>query len=150
MPRWVYRTQEVQVLEAPEPTSGLLRVVTQLPWPLTARDAVVEWRMQQDPGTGEIRLDGVAVPDRSPPVAGFVRIPAMESHWRLKPLPGGVVEVRLGGYAHMGGNLNFPPLRAFLSTSIWQAPLETLRGLREMVQLPTYRQAQVPAVREWP
>jgi hypothetical protein len=150
MPRWLYRTREVQVLEAPEPTRGLLRVISNLPWPLADREAVIEWRMAQDEATGEVRLDGVAAGHRAPPIEGTVRMPELESHWRLKPLPGGVVEVRLSGFGHLGGNLNFPPLRAFMSTSIWQAPLESLKGLREMVQLPDYRQAQVPAVREQP
>jgi hypothetical protein len=150
MPRWLYRTREVQVLESPEPTRGLLRVITNLPWPLTDREAVIEWRMVQDEASGEVSLDAVAAGHRAPPIEGTVRMPELESHWRLKPMPGGVVEVRLSGFGHLGGNLSFPPLRAFMSTSIWQAPLESLRGLREMVQLPDYHQVQVPAVREQP
>jgi hypothetical protein len=128
MPQWLYRTREVQVLESAGPASGLLRLVTHLPWPLADRDAVIAWQMKQDALSGEVQLNGAA----------------------LKPLGGGMVEVRLSGYGHMGGNLSFPPLRAFVSTAVWQAPLESLRGLHGMVQRPAYRQAQVPAVREWP
>ncbi len=150
MPQWLYRTREVQVLESAGPASGLLRLVTHLPWPLADRDAVIAWQMKQDPLSGEVQLTGAATAHGAPLVDGCVRMPELESNWRLKPLGGGIVEVRLSGYGHMGGNLSFPPLRAFVSTAVWQAPLESLRGLHGMVQRPAYRQAQVPAVREWP
>jgi Polyketide cyclase / dehydrase and lipid transport len=150
MPRWLHRVREVQELETPEPTRGLLRLVTNLPWPLRDREVAVQWRMTQDDSDGVVEVRGVGVLSTTPAREGLVRMPAFESTWRVKPLPGGQVEVRLTGYGHMGGNLDHPAMRAFLSSSIWQAPLESLKGLRGMVQLPAYSQARVSAVREAP
>lgn len=150
MPRWMYRARDVQVLDGRDPMRGLVRFLMAMPWPLDDREAIVHWQWRQDPASGEVRLTSTPAAHRAAPLESVVRMPHFGSQWRLLPLPGGVVEVRFSGYGHMGGNLDNEPLRSFVATSTWQAPLETLRGLREMVQLPIYRNAHVAFVRELP
>ncbi len=150
MPRWVYRTREVQVLDGSGGMRGLVRVLTAMPWPLNDREAIVEWQWRQDPVSGEVRLDSTRSAQRAAPMDGVVRMPQFNSQWRFLPQPGGVVEVRFTGHGHMGGNLGTEPLRSFVATAAWLAPLETMRGLREMIQLPGYQNARVPFIRELP
>jgi hypothetical protein len=148
MPRWVYRTRSVQVLEAPDATRGLSRVITAMPWPLQDRESIVEWQLRQDPANGEVLLEGRSVPDRAPPMTGVVRMPRFASSWAFKPLGGGQVEVRFSGYGNLGGNLAEGALRVFVDSAVWLAPLATVRGLRDMIQKAEYRDAVLPHIRE--
>lgn len=148
MPRWVYRTRSVQVLEAPDAFRGLSRVITAMPWPLQDRESIVEWQLRQDAASGEVLLEGRSAPERAPPMAGVVRMPHFASSWSFKPLGAGQVEVRFSGFGNLGGHLAEGALRAFVDSAVWVAPLETVKGLREMIQKPEYRNATLPHIRE--
>ena len=148
MSRWVYRTREVQVLQAPDPTRGLVRVLTGMPWPLSDREAIVDWRLTQDAGTAEVRLDGRSAADKAAPMAGVVRMPQFGSSWRFVPQADGWVEVRFAGFGHLGGNLSWGPLQAFVNSASWVAPYETVKGLKLMIRQPRYRDASVAGIRE--
>lgn len=148
MHEWVYRTASAQRLEKDGPTRGVSLVVTAMPWPLWDREAIVSWALTQDPATGAVTLAGHSTPDRLPPPVHRVRMPSFESRWRFVPLEQGEVEVSFEGHADLGGNLAWPPLRAFVAASAWEAPLYTIDGLRRMVQRPIYQSAQLPFIRE--
>jgi hypothetical protein len=148
MPRWVYRTREVQVLEAPDPMRGLVRVLTAMPWPLSDREAIVDWRLTQDQASAEVRLEGHSAGERLAPLEGVVRMPQFGSSWRFVPRNGDSVEVRFTGHGHLGGNLGYGPLQAFVNSAAWVAPYETVKALRVLVQQPPYRDARVAGIRE--
>lgn len=119
-----------------------------MPWPLQDRESIVEWQLRQDAASGEVLLEGRSAPDRAPPLPGVVRMPKFASSWAFKPLGGGQVEVRFSGFGNLGGNLAEGPLRAFVDSAVWVAPLETVRGLREMILKPEYRGAVLAHIRE--
>jgi hypothetical protein len=148
MHEWVYRTRSARVLELDGPTRGVSIVVSALPWPLWDREAVVAWQLTQDPQTGTVVLAGESAGDRLPPPTDRVRMPSFQSRWQFVPQGGGQVEVWFEGHADLGGNLSLAPLRAFVAAAAWQAPLETINGLRQQVQRPEYRAAVLPYIRE--
>jgi len=148
MAEWVYRTRSVEVLERDGPTQGVSRVISAMPWPLWDREAVVAWQLTQDPQSGTVVLAGRSAADRLPSSPDRVRMPSFASRWRFEPKGGGEVEVSFEGHADLGGNLAFPLLRAFVAGAVWQAPLETVNGLRRMVQQPAYRAAELAHIRE--
>lgn len=148
MPQWVYRTRKVELLEQPEPTRGLVRVLTGMPWPLSDREAIVAWELQQDPQTLAVVYRGRRGDGRLAPAPGVVRMPRFESSWSFRPLGGGRVEVRFSGYADLGGAVGSGLLAAFVASAAWIAPLETVRGLRSQIDLPRHRDAVVPFIEE--
>jgi hypothetical protein len=148
MPQWVYRTRRVVRVEASAPTQGVSQVITAMPWPLSDREAIVEWRLTQDADTGVVLLEGRGAPDRLPPSQGLVRMPSFESRWRFAPLAEGRVEVLFEGHGDLGGNLALPALRAFVDAALWEAPLQTVNALRQMVERDEYRHASLAFVRE--
>lgn len=147
MPEWVYRTRLAEVLVRDGPTKGVSRVVSAMPWPLSDREAIVAWQLTQDAQTGAVLLAGHGT-TAPPPPPELVRMPSFESRWRFAPRSDGAVEVTFEGHADLGGNMAFAPLRAFAAAAVWQAPLETINGLRQMVQRPQYRAAELPYIRE--
>ena len=150
MPEWVYRTRHAQVLASDGPTRGVSLVVTAMPWPLWDREAIVAWQLTQDARTGTVTLAGHSSPGALPPPPDRVRMPSFESRWVFTPHRGGEVEVRFEGHADLGGNLALPPLRAFVAAAVWEAPLQTVNGLRQMVQRPAHQAAELPYIREPP
>lgn len=148
MPDWVYRTRHAELLQSDGPTQGVSRVVTAMPWPLWDREAIVRWQLTQDAQTAAVTLEGHSAPADLPPPADRVRMPSFASRWVFTPRAGGAVEVRFEGHADLGGHLSLPPLRAFVAAAVWEAPLQTVIGLRRMVQLPAHRDAVLPFIRE--
>jgi hypothetical protein len=148
MPEWVYRTRLAETLERDGPTQGVSRVVTAMPWPLWDREAIVAWQLTQDAQTDSVTLAGHSDPVALPAPPDQVRMPSFESRWHFEPVGGGDVEVTFEGHADLGGNLALPLLRMFVAAAVWQAPLETINGLRRMVRKPAYRDAVLPYIRE--
>ncbi|MBX3606972.1 MAG: hypothetical protein KF788_16965 [Piscinibacter sp.] len=146
MPEWVYRTRRVEPLAPPAGRSGVSRVISSFPWPLSDRDAVVAWRLEVDTARGAVAIIGESAPDRVPPDPALVRMPSFASSWRFTPLADGQVEVRFEGQGNPGGALDSALLRGFVAATVWEAPLQTMVGLRAMVERPAYRDATLPAV----
>jgi hypothetical protein len=145
---WVYRTREAMLLKSDGPLRGVSLVVTAMPWPLLDREAVVVWAMAQDPQTLAITLVGHGDAGWLPLRHDRVRMPAFESRWQLTPRADGRVDVLFEGHGDPGGNLAHSPLREFLASSLWEGPLHTLVGFREIVQRPVYSLAELPFLRE--
>lgn len=148
MPAWVFRARRAAVLVGNEPTSGLSQVIFGMPWPLRDREAIVAWRVEQDPASGAVTIRGTSASERWPVDAAWVRMPNFESHWRFAPRGNGEVDVEFAGYGEPGGSLALPVLRSFAYAAVWEAPLATVIALRGQVQLPAYRDAVLPFVRE--
>ena len=156
MPRWVYATLHAEPLPGqpvPSGAQGLSRVVSDLPWPLSDREALVRWLWTRNASDGSLVLsgraataadNGGALPETLPDT---VRMPAHESSWTVRPLaPGAEAGVDIGfeGWADPGGQLSGPLLRGFVAAAVWQAPWQTLRGLRLVVVEPSFSHAALP------
>jgi hypothetical protein len=148
MPQWVYRQRSAVDLSTDGDLAGLSRVVFAMPWPLSDREALVRWRLEQDPATLAVTLSGEADPAAAPPDPAFVRMPSFASRWHLTPRAGGAVEVVFEGHGDLGGSLGWGPLRAFAAAAAWEAPLRTLVALHAFVAQPGIADATLPYLRE--
>lgn len=145
---WSYRVRRVETLPGGTPTRGFARMISAVPWPLTERETLYEWLLEQHPGTGTVTIEVVNRPDLLPPDDRFVRVQRMASTWRFTPLPGQQVKVHFFGHGEAGGNLDSPVLKAFVQAAVAEAPLATLRGLRRVVAAPRYQEAKFPFIRD--
>lgn len=144
-PRWVYRTESIQLLRR----NDAMRTFTVLAeldfWPLKNRDVVVEGRIAQNPDTLTVSIDSRSVSlDALPPRDGLVRMPAMWGRWEFRPVGDGMVEVTMSGHADPGGHI--PDF--LVNLMIQETPFRTLLGLRRMVALPQYQRYRNPDIRE--
>ena len=85
MPIWVYRVRSVTSLRRISDTKGIDRVILAMPWPFDDREAIVHWRLQQDPSNLTVTMSGSAVPAMLPRDDTCVRMPAFESHCSFTP-----------------------------------------------------------------
>ncbi len=144
--RWIYRTDRIDLLKRDDVSgSFLIHVMTDFPWPLSDRDAVVEGRISQEEGNDIISVTSRAVTaSRYPAKPDFVRMPDMEGSWTFQPQGEGRVKVTMTMRANPGGNIP----AGVINLIIHETPYRTLRGLRKVIGEPRYQNARMPQIRE--
>jgi len=144
--QWIYRTLRVDVLKRDdEKASFVIRVVTDFPWPLSNRDAIVAGNISQDEKTGTVVVSSRSlVAAQYPPLDDFVRMPDIDGNWTFRPLANGLVEVTMQGRADPGGSI---PV-SVVNLIIHETPYRTLQGLREVIADRRYQGASFPGIRE--
>jgi len=148
MPEWVYRNKKSETLKDVSNTEVYARTVSEMPWPLTDRDAVLRSTLSQDPKTLAVTIRGSAAPNFWPRSENHVRMPVVESYWRFTPLESGAIEVVFQGYGDPGGNLSSRFLRWFVDLALWEAPYQTLLGVQKMISGDAYQRASYAYIRE--
>ena len=144
--RWLYRTSRIDVLARDDGQQFFtIRVITDVPWPLTDREALVDVRITQDK-TGRVRIDSNESVNASKyPVADCcLRMPMVKGYWLFKPVGNGMVEVTMSGHADPGGMIP----KGLVNFLIQEHPYNTLQGLRRVIGDTTYQKAQYPHIVE--
>lgn len=140
---WMFRCKEARVLEERPDGSLLIYMTFKGIWPVEDRDAVVRVVPAFNTATGEVLLTGTAAPDYLPPVEGYIRIPAIESSWLLRPAPEGRLYVQWTGQVDPGGAIplwlanvvatliprhTLKEMRNELAQAEWQQPGKQAQG----------------------
>lgn len=147
MPHWVYATKSAQHLSGGGGTTGVSRVINELPGPLSDRESIVQWAWSMDAAGRVVTLSGRPADAPPEPLPDTVRMPGFASSWTLRALGGAEedgVDVEFEGWANPGGKLALPFMRGLVAESVWRAPLNTLLGMQRMVMLEPYRSATLP------
>lgn len=125
---WIFSCQQQRLLETKGDVSELYTRF-EMPWPVKARDSVIQVTTRTDADGSVTRLLK-ALPDRLPAERDFVRVRRVDGQWQLKPLADGKVEVTYEAHTEPGGSVP-----SWLATSfVFDAPLQTLQGLRARVE----------------
>lgn len=145
-PQWIDRCSRVVALRRNDDLREyVLLMETDIPWPVSDRDAVIVGRWWQDPKTLALNLRGEgAVPGLYPENPSFVRSKAVRSYWTFRPVGNGMVEVSTEGYADPSGNL--PPW--VVNIVIQESPYNTLVNIRNIIRKDKYQKAVFPGVVE--
>lgn len=109
-------------------------------WPVKARDAVIHVNVARDPATHAIHINVEADPDYIARKDSHVRIPSMNSGWKLTPRGPNQTEIELVGNADPGGQI--PIVIANMVVTVM--PKESLKGLRKFLYGPKYK--DLPAI----
>lgn len=125
---WIFSCQQQRLLAT---EGGVSELYTRFktPWPVKARDSVIQVTTRTDADGGMTRLLK-ALPQRLPEEKDFVRVQRVDGRWHLKPLDQGRVEVTYEVHTEPGGSVP-----SWLANSfVVDAPLQTLQGLRAKVE----------------
>lgn len=137
--RWIYKCSQAERLEAPHNTSSLYYCLIDFPWPMDDRDFIARSKLRQDPATKHVFIDVRGEPKRLKEKEGVVRISRMEYQYELIPLPNGKVKMIYQLHSDPGGSL--PPW--LVNLAIESGPLNTVKGMQQMLKREEYRQAQL-------
>jgi hypothetical protein len=128
-PNWVYLSEKATLVKRLNHNSLVYYTITDMPWPVTDRDLVVEFTYNQVPGTKNIAIRAESTSGYVPPKKGFVRVPYSLATWEVIPLkdkikvdyvfrvnPGGAIPAWLVNIAATTGPYNtFVKLREIMS-----------------------------------
>lgn len=138
---WTFRCEEVRKVGTAENGDVYFYLKIKGLWPVSDRDAVIRAHPILNTRTGELVITGVAAPDYLPRSPSHVRIPSIESTWRLTPTANNLVRVEWEGHVDPAGSVP-----RWMSNAIATLiPRFTLNKIRNLLAEPQWRS---PAARE--
>ena len=141
---WVFNCKIMEEIELISDTQGIYYMITNMPWPVKDRDSITESRVSQDQESLVVRVDMKARNDVFPSNDDFIRIKEMSGYWLFTPIEGNQIEVVYEAHADPGGGLPSWLVNSFLV----DAPLNTLRGFRQLIGEEIYQKANRAFIRE--
>lgn len=142
--RWMHNVECSRTLERISDTERIIYVAQGVPWPMSNRDLVLHSKLRVDPDTRKVTIDVEARPEAYPEQEGYFRIRKMTSTWQFAPKQNGKVEVVYVTHVDPGGNIP----HQLVNAHTLDTPLNSLRGLREMIQKPEYSEALMDVLHE--
>ena len=118
--------------------------VMDMPWPLSDRDSFNQRVIEHDAESGLVTITDTATKDVKPEQDDLVRIVASRQQWRLTPMEDGTTKVELQILVDPNGPI---PSSLINSMSVGQ-PIGTMETLKELVQQPEYRDAELVVAQE--
>jgi hypothetical protein len=161
MPRWVDHAHKATKLKQVSDYEVYAHIVTRMPFPFTYRHSIVHTFISQDPLTREIVINGRDAeegyllklsPEKQVFLAEqnkYVLIRNLKSHWAFRPQADGMVEVEFQGYGDPGGSISKFIPQGLLRMFVWEAPYNTLKGMRKIVGKAEYQTRRFSFISEF-
>jgi len=141
-PNWIYSCSEASILSVTNDHDEYHYQVTHLPWPLSNRDMIWHFKIEQEETMKIVTVANTSQPDYIPAKKGIVRVKRVESNYKLTPLNNGKIKVEFEIFVDPGGNIP----AWLINANIVTAPYKTMVGM--INQLPNYQKASFPFITE--
>jgi hypothetical protein len=137
VPKWMHFVDGAEELGRDSPLKRYMRFTTEVPWPLTDREAVVQTDISQriTPGEEQITIHISNRPERIPTNPDYVRFPEMGGMFKLQRLGDRQVEITYQLVMDPGG---YVPVW-LANIMLRDAPYFTLLKLRRFIRNPEYQ-----------
>lgn len=133
-PRFLFNCKSGSSLKEVSDFESYKYIVTNMPWPVKDRDAIVHSLMKQNKKTKQVEIKLMAVPKYKALKPGRVRISKMAGRWVFTPEKNGV-RVVYEMSVDPGGNLP----KWIVNAMVVDMPFYTLKNLRSLVKQPVYQ-----------
>ncbi len=80
---WIYHSKKSSVLQQNSTLDFIYHTETEMPWPLTNRDAVIHLKISTDSLPKQLIITGKSEPDLVPMTPGIVRVNHYEANWKV-------------------------------------------------------------------
>jgi hypothetical protein len=121
---------ESRTIRRIDASSAYVYTVSNAPWPVSDRDAVVKTTIIRDPTSRAVQIRSHAVPKLIPEEKGHIRVQMVDSRWDLTPLPDNRVEVSYFVHSDPGGQIP----TWLINSMVIDQPFNTLRNLRDILK----------------
>ena len=143
-PRWLHSCKSAHILERSKLNESYDYVVTDMPWPVADRDAIVHSQLTQNKSSKEVLIKLSASQKHMPPQQGLVRIKNMTGKWQLTPVEMNRVKVVYEMSVDPGGKIP----KWIVNAMVVDIPFYTLQKLRAVVKEAKYVNASLKNVSE--
>ena len=127
--KWMYDRKLTKVLDRPNDRSSIIYSVTNAPWPVMDRDAVVSFTYNENNTDEFIRIDVVNVDDYHPLDKDMVRVPYLKGFWELIKIDDNSTKIVFMNAASPGGDI--PDWLA--DSFVLDMPYHSLNNFRDML-----------------
>lgn len=124
---WAYLNRKTELLKKKTDNNFIYHTETDMPWPLTDRDMVIETTILPDKENDLLRIEVKSIPDYVPQKVNLVRIQYSLAVWEVKPLPNNKLKVEYTLSVDPGGSVPAWLVNATVATG----PYNTFVKLRE-------------------
>lgn len=142
---WIYLNEESYIVEIKDCCHWKYYGRTDVPWPATDRDCVVQTTLQQNPQDYSITITGNAISGYMDKKDDCVRIKQSRSQWKLNPLGNNMVHISFELKADIGGNIP----NWLVNMAVAKGPFKTMNGFKEIVESGRYADAKLPYIKEY-
>jgi ribosome-associated toxin RatA of RatAB toxin-antitoxin module len=142
-PNWMYNCKEGKLLKGVSRTEGYNYTITTAPWPVSDRDAVTHFVLNQDPKSKRITIDLNGQKDFIKETS-YVRVSSIKGKWEFTPLGNGDVKVVYQLHTEPNGSIPSSIANSF----VVDMPYATLKNLRNEIKKPKYANAKIKEIIE--
>lgn len=130
LPKWVYNSKTTSLLKQISPAEIIYYSETNLPWPMSNRDAVVHLRFYTDSMPKFLTITGRGEPKFIPEKSGKVRVPHFSANWKVTMPTDNSLRVIYTAEADPGGNIPTWVANMFVD----KGPYESFKKLAELMR----------------
>lgn len=128
--KWMFDRKLTKVLARPDNRTSIVYSITDAPWPVTKRDAVVRFTYDASNTTEFIRIDFASLDDYYPINDDMVRVPYIKGFWELVKIDDNSTKITFMNAASPGGSLP-----GWLADSfVLDMPYHSLKNLRNRLK----------------
>jgi hypothetical protein len=128
--KWMFDRELTKVLDRPNDKTTIVYSVTNAPWPVTDRDAVVSFTYSEKNTDEFIRIDVVNIGDYYPLKEDLVRVPYIKGFWELIKIDDISTKIVFMNAASPGGSI--PDWLA--DSFVLDMPYHSLNNFRYMLK----------------
>lgn len=139
MEEWVRDCKSSQLLEEKSDQELLYYMEVKAPFPFDNRDLVQHLVVQQNSASREVTISLRNRPDYIGSKNNIVRMPVADGFWKFKPLGNGKIDLQFQYESDPGGGIPAWIVNSFIVDS----PLASISSLKEQVNKPRYRDAEI-------
>lgn len=141
-PRWLFNTQTAKTISRTSDEISTNYVVTNMPWPVADRDAVIVSNRTQNPANKRVEIILSAVPLKIPKVKGKVRIENLKGRWLFTPVNNNQVDIEYEMSIDPGGNIP----KWVVNAMVVDLPFNTLKNMRKLSKEGKYLNSKIKGI----
>lgn len=141
-PRWLFNCKSAKEIAQQGDTLTTRYIVTNMPWPVIDRDAIITSKRTQNPNTKQVQIQMTTNPKQVPMVKGKVRIQNLKGRWIITPSNNNELDVVYEMSIDPGGNIP----KWIVNAMTVDLPFNTLKNLRKLSKESKYTNTKVPGI----
>ncbi len=128
--KWFHLRKLTKILKRPDEQTFIIYSITDAPWPVSDRDAVVRYHFEKQSRAEHIHISVDSIKGEVPLQEDLVRIPFLHSWWKLDAKSKNQTRIRFFNSSDVGGNI--PVWLA--NSGVIDMPFNSLSTLKKLME----------------